>query len=162
MKIALATDHAGFDKLKEFRSYLESLGHECVDYGPKELDPADDYPDFIFPAAKAVAAGGCEVGFIMGGSGEGEIMAANRIKGVRCGLFYGPAKAVEAVDIKGGEASDDFEILRLNRRHNKGNMLSFGARFVDMENMKKAAKIWLDTEYEGGRHDQRIAKLDEV
>src|SRR5215469_14752839 len=97
MKIAVTTDHTGlaygggvFEELKKF---LESLGHECVDFGPQSLDPADDYPDLMFPAARAVANGECEAGIIMGGSGQGEAMAANRIKGARCPLFYGPAVA---------------------------------------------------------------------
>jgi len=87
MKIALATDHAGFDRLKEIEYYLESLGHRCQNFGPEKFKPGDDYPDFIFPAAKAVADKTCDKGIIMGGSGEGEAMAANRLRGVRCVVY---------------------------------------------------------------------------
>lgn len=80
MKIALSTDHAGFEQLKLLEEFLKSKGHDCVNFGPKEFDGEDDYPDFIFPAAKAVASGDCEAGIIMGGSGQGEAMAANRVK----------------------------------------------------------------------------------
>lgn len=163
MKIALATDHAGFEQLKELKSFLESLGHQCTDFGPKEFDPADDYPDFIFPAARAVAEGDCDLGIIMGGSGQGEAMAANRIKGVRCGVFYGTAVAKAAIDASGKASSDPHEILRLNRQHNSANMLSLGARFLDLEDMKQAVKVWLETPFsDEERHARRVAKLDEV
>ncbi len=101
MKIALTTDHAGFELLKLLKSYLEYKGHECVDYGPTSFIADDDYPGLIKPAAAAVASGVCERGIIMGGSGEGEAMAANRIKGVRCTVYYGPATAVAPVDAEG-------------------------------------------------------------
>lgn len=155
MKIALATDHAGFEKLKELRNYLESKGHECVDYGPKNFDAADDYPDFIIPAARAVANGDCEVGIIMGMSGQGEAMAANRIKGVRCGLYYGSVSAQDS--------DDSSMILKLNREHNNANMLSLGARFLDQSQIEKAVDIWLGTNFSNEeRHVRRLAKLDEI
>src|SRR4051812_7817267 len=101
MKIAVTTDHAGFEALKELKSYIESLGNECADFGPQEFDPEDDYPDFMFPAAKAVASGECQAGIILGGSGQGEAMAANRLKGVRAAVFYGPVVAKTAIDAEG-------------------------------------------------------------
>src|ERR1700744_4086437 len=101
MKIAVTTDHAGFEVLGELKIFLTLLGHECVDFGPKSLDTGDDYPDFMFPAARAVASGGCEAAVILGGSGQGEAMAANRIKGARCALFYGPVVAKTAIDAEG-------------------------------------------------------------
>lgn len=161
MKIALSTDHAGFEQLKTLEKFLISKGYECVNFGPKEFDPEDDYPDFIFPAAQAVAAGECEIGIIMGGSGQGEAMAANRIKGVRCMVYYGPAKAVGAVDADGNESSDEYEILRLSKQHNNANMISFAARFVSQDEIEKAVVIWLDERFSGAeRHDRRIKKLD--
>lgn len=161
MKIALSTDHAGFEQLKALREFLASKGYECVDFGPKEFDEQDDYPDFIFPAAQAVANGDCEVGIIMGGSGQGEAMAANRVKGARCMVYYGSAKAVGAVDASGKESSDDYEILRLSKQHNNANMLSIAARFVSQSEIEKVVTIWLDEQFSGAqRHQRRIGKLD--
>jgi ribose 5-phosphate isomerase B len=130
MTIALATDHAGFEQLKELQAYLESLGHECKNFGPKKLNPADDYPDFIGPAAKAVARGECQNGIILGGSGQGEAMAANKVRGVRCAVFYGSAVPKSVVDISGRISHDPYEIVRLTRLHNDANMLSLAASFV--------------------------------
>lgn len=161
MKIALSTDHAGFDQLKALEQFLVAKGYDCVNYGPKEFDAEDDYPDFIFPAAKAVANNECEYGIIMGGSGQGEAMAANRVKGVRCMVYYGPAKAVGAVDVSGNEPADDYEILRLSKQHNNANMISFAARFVSQDEIEKAVSIWLDEPFsEAERHERRIRKLD--
>ncbi len=161
MRIALSTDHAGFEQLKLLKEFLISKGHESVDFGPKEFDAEDDYPDFIFPAAEAVASGECEAGIIMGGSGQGEAMAANRIKGVRCMVYYGPAKAVGAVDADGKESADEYEILRLSKQHNNANMISFAARFVSQLEIEKAVEIWLNEQFsEVERHQRRIGKLD--
>jgi ribose 5-phosphate isomerase B len=163
MKIAVATDHAGFEVMRELKSWLESEGHECKDFGPSSLDPADDYPDFVIPAAESVASGECEAGIIMGGSGEGEAMAANRVKGVRCTLFYAPAIAQAAIDAEGHTSDDPYEILRLSRKHNHANVLSLSARFLDFEEMKRAARAWLYTPYDAAeRHTRRVNKLDEA
>ena len=163
MKIALATDHAGFEQLKQLQDYLEDLGHECRNFGPDKLTPEDDYPDFIIPAAQAVASGECEMGLIMGGSGQGEAMAANRIKGARCAVFYGPAVARKVVDAEGHTSSNPYEIIKLSRQHNNANMLSLAARFVALEDMKEAVKLWLETAFSGEeRHQRRNQKLDEV
>lgn len=162
MKIAVTTDHAGFDALRELKGFLESLGHECVDFGPQTLDMNDDYPDFMFPAAKAVAAGECERGIILGGSGQGEAMAANRVKGVRCAVFYGPAVAKTAVDAEGHTSDDPYEIVKLSREHNDANVLSLSGRFLTPEQMQKACEIWLQTAFsDDERHTRRIRKLDE-
>jgi ribose 5-phosphate isomerase B len=165
MKIAVTTDHTGlaygsvFPQLKEF---IKSLGHEIIDFGPQELNMDDDYPDFMFPAANAVAGGECEAGIIMGGSGQGEAMAANRIKGVRCALFYGLATAKEPIDAEGTMSDDPYEILKLSRQHNYANMLSLSARFLSLEEMKKAVEVWLGTPYSGvERHERRVNKLDQ-
>lgn len=162
MKIALTTDHAGFESLQKLQTYLEGQGHQCVNYGPAAFDANDDYPDFIFPGAQAVASGECERAVIMGGSGQGEAMAANRVKGVRAAVYYGAAKPVEAIDASGTTASDEFEILRLSRQHNDANVLSLAARFLTDEQINQAVGIWLETPFSGeDRHARRIKKLDE-
>ncbi len=163
MNIALATDHAGFEQLKQLKAYLESEGHVCRDFGPDSFDADDDYPDFIFPAAKAVASGECEAGIIMGGSGQGEAMAANRVKGARCTLFYSPATPQAAVDAEGRTSDDAYEILSLSRKHNHANMLSLAARFLTLDEMKQAVDAWLVTPYDDAdRHVRRVRKLDEL
>jgi ribose 5-phosphate isomerase B len=163
MKIAITTDHAGFEALKELRAFLESLGHECVDYGPTHFDAEDDYPEFMFPAARAVANGECERGVIMGGSGQGEAIAANRVPGVRAALFYGPVVAKVAVDAEGTMSDDPYEIVKLSRQHNDANVLSLSGRFLTLDEMKTALTVWLETPFSGAeRHARRIRKLDEV
>lgn len=163
MKIAVTTDHAGFEILQQLKPFLESLGHEVVDFGPQSLNPDDDYPDFMFPAARAVATGECEVGIILGGSGQGEAMAANRVKGVRAALFYGPVTAKTAIDAEGRTSDDSYEILKLSRQHNDANVLSLSARFLSFEEMQTAIKLWLETPFsDEQRHIRRINKLDEL
>lgn len=166
MKIAVTTDHTGlayggvYDQIKTF---IASLGHEVVDFGPTSLDMNDDYPVLIRPAAQAVASGECDTAVIMGGSGQGEAMAANRIKGVRCTLFYGPAVAKQPVDAEGNQSNDPYEILRLSRRHNHANALSLSARFLELEEMKQAITVWLETGYsDEERHGRRVRQLDEL
>lgn len=163
MTIALASDHAGFEQLKQLQDFLEASGYKCHNFGPVALTPDDDYPDFVFPAAKAVSSGGCERGIIMGRSGEGEAMAANRIKDVRCAVFYGPAVARRVVDAHGRTSHDPYEITRLVREHNDSNMLSIGASFVSFEDIKNVVKLWLETPFSGDeRHARRNKKLDEA
>lgn len=163
MKIAVTTDHTGLadDGLyQSVKDFIGSLGHEIVDFGPHQLDMNDDYPLLIKPAAEAVAAGDCDVAVIMGGSGQGEAMAANRVKGVRCTLFYGPATAKQAIDAEGNKSSDPYEILRLSRQHNHANVLSLSARFLDLAEIQQAIQIWLETPYsDEERHTRRVKQL---
>jgi ribose 5-phosphate isomerase B len=162
MKIALATDHAGYEQLKDLQNFLEDLGHECQNFGPTSLNLDDDYPAYIFKAAEAVAVGDCERAVIMGGSAEGEAMAANRFKGVRCAVFYGPSVARKVVDVSGRVSHNPYEIIRLSREHNDSNVLSLAARFVSLEDMKQAVKLWLETPFGAElRHVRRIAELDQ-
>lgn len=165
MKIAVTTDHTGLayaGLFEELKTFVQSLGHEVVDLGPKELDMDDDYPDLIFPAAYAVASGDCEAGIIMGGSGQGEAMAANRVAGVRCTVFYGLATAKEPIDAEGHMSDDPYEILRLSRQHNHANMLSLSSRFLDKSEMERAIEVWLSTPYsDAERHARRVRKLDD-
>jgi ribose 5-phosphate isomerase B len=163
MKIALATDHTGFEQLKDLQVYLESLGHDCQNFGPTSLNINDDYPDFIFKAAQAVASGDFERGVIMGGSGEGEAIAANRLKGIRCAVFYGPAVVGRIIDANGRVSSSPYEIVKLSREHNNSNVLSLAARFVSVMDMKQVTKLWLETPFtEQPRHVRRIDKLDSL
>ena len=144
MKVHLATDHAGLELKDKIKLYLIDLGHEVIDHGAYEFDALDDYPDFIFPCAKAVAEDQESRGIILGGSGQGEAMAANRIKGIRAAVFY--------------NGTD--EIIKLSRQHNNANILSLGARFMTEEEIYRIIKIWFDEDFEGGRHQKRIEKLD--
>ena len=144
MKIHLATDHAGLELKNAIKDYLIEKGHEVTDHGAHEYDAQDDYPDFIFPCARAVAANPENRGIILGGSGQGEAMAANRIKGVRAAVYYGAER----------------EIARLSREHNNANVLSLGARFISEQEIYDIIETWLDEPFEGGRHQRRIDKLD--
>lgn len=161
MKIGLTTDHAGFDKIKLLQEYLIRMGHECVYYGPETLDMADDYPDYIHPAAEALAKGDVEVAVAMGGNGQGEAIVANRVPGVRCAVYYGPATALDTLDAEGRLAADQYENLRLTRQHDHTNMLSIGARFVAQPDIEKAVDTWLATPFSDiERHNRRVEKID--
>lgn len=163
MRIYLASDHGGFETKEELKKFIQDeLKLEVKDFGAESFDPADNYPDFIIPAAKAVAADPDSRGVIVGGSGQGEAMAANKIKGVRAFVYYGPAKAVKAVDVTGRMSEDPYEIVKLSRVHNDANVISFGNRFVPIEESKKVLKLWLNTEFEGGRHQKRHDLMDEL
>jgi len=164
MTIAISSDHAGFAQLKKLKDYLENeLGHSCHNFGPAEIKPDDDYPDFILPAARAVAGGQCEMGIILGGSGQGEAMVANRVRGVRCAVYYGPATAAGSLGADGSPPLDGYDILRLSRQHNSANMLSLAARFLSVEQMQIAVRLWLATPFShDSRHQRRVAKLDDI
>ena len=137
------------------------LGWPC-NYGPENFQQGDDYTDYIFPAAQSVSRGEYQAGIIFGGSGQGEAMAANRIKGVRCTVWYGPAYAIGAVDASGGISQDPYELLKLSKEHNNANMLSIAGRFVSDEEALKVAVLWLNHQFHAEeRHVRRITKLDE-
>lgn len=161
MKIALSTDHAGYARLKKLKEGLELAGYSTYDFGPKVFDVNDDYPDFIRPACEAVLNGQCDLGIIFGGSGQGEAMAANRLKGIRCTVWYGPSAPIEAVDASGLLSRDPYEILKLSKEHNNANVLSIAGRFVSDEETIKVAVLWLNNRFNGEeRHMRRIQKLD--
>tara|TARA_B100000508_G_scaffold60333_1_gene46940 strand:+ start:5112 stop:5561 length:450 start_codon:yes stop_codon:yes gene_type:complete len=144
--VLFATDHAGFE-LREFvLGHLESLGCTIEDMGPKKQKDDDDYPDIMAPVAEKISENPDKyVGIIMGGSGQGEAIVANRYKNVRAAVFYG----------------GDEDIVRLSREHNDANVLSLGARFLSADQAKKAAELWLKTEFSGDeRHVRRISKID--
>ena len=141
--IVLATDHAGFELKEHVKKFLITKGYDIKDFGALEYDGLDDYPDFILPAAKYISEHKL-IGIIFGGSGQGEAMAANRINGIRAAVFYnGPD-----------------EIVELSRLHNNANILSIGARFVSNQEVEKVIELWLSTDFEEGRHEKRINKLD--
>jgi ribose 5-phosphate isomerase B len=144
MVIHLATDHAGFDHKEAVKQFLMDQGIDVVDHGSATLEPTDDYPDYIAPAAVEVAKDQDSMGIIFGHSGEGEAMVANRLNGVRAVVYYG------------GPA----EILLLSREHNAANMLSIGAAFVTIEDTLAAVKLWLETPFsEEERHVRRLNKF---
>ena len=141
--IVLATDHAGFKLKEHVKKFLSEKGFEIKDFGAVEYDALDDYPDFIIPAAKFISEHKL-IGIIFGGSGQGEAMAANRIKGIRAAVFY--------------DGPDD--IIELSKLHNNANILSIGARFVSKQKSEEIINLWLSTDFEKGRHQKRIDKLD--
>ncbi|MBI4121588.1 MAG: RpiB/LacA/LacB family sugar-phosphate isomerase [Candidatus Ryanbacteria bacterium] len=145
MTVILAADHAGFE-LKEFiKGELQSHGYAVVDKGAHALDPGDDYPPYMKAAAEEVARSKDARGILFGGSGEGEAIEANRLKGVRAAVWYGGL----------------LDIIRLSREHNDANILSLGARFLKREEALEAILLWLETPFSGEeRHRRRIAELD--
>ena len=142
MKIAIGSDHAGFRHKQEIIAYLRKSGHDVIDFGTDSVAPVS-YVTFIRPVAEAVAAGEFERGIVLGGSGNGEAMAANRVRGVRCGLCW------------------NLESARLTRLHNDANVLSLGERMMDVPTALAITDVFLTTEFEGGRHLERIQMLDE-
>ena len=141
MKIAIGSDHAGFQYKEKIKEFLRKLGHEVKDFGTNS-DAAVDYPVYIRPTAESVARGECERGIVLGGSGNGEAIVANRVKGVRCALCW------------------NLESARLGRQHNNANVISIGERMVTLEMALEIVKVWLDTPFEGGRHQRRIDLID--
>ena len=141
LTIAIGSDHAGFRYKTAIVKHLEQQGYTVKDFGTDS--PAScDYPDFIRPVAEAVAAGEFDRGIVLGGSGNGEAIVANRVKGVRCGVCWNEQVAI------------------WNRSHNDGNVLSIGERTVTEEDALSIVDLWLNTEFEGGRHIPRIQKID--
>ena len=142
MKIAIGSDHAGFLYKEEIILHLRKAGHDVTDFGT-DSEVSVDYPKFIRPVAEAVAAGSFERGIVLGGSGNGEAIAANRVKGVRCGLCW------------------NLESARLTRLHNDANVISIGERMVELNTALAIVDVFLTTAFEGGRHLSRIRQLDE-
>jgi ribose 5-phosphate isomerase B len=142
MKIAIGSDHAGFRYKAIIKEFLTSLGHSVVDLGTNSEEPVD-YPLFIRPVALMVARGDVERGIVLGGSGNGEAMVANRVKGIRCALCW------------------NIESARLARQHNDANMVSLGQRMMTEQLALEIVGVWLDTPFEGGRHVRRIELIDQ-
>lgn len=140
MKIAIASDHAGFAYKETIRAWLSEHGHEVSDFGTASVEPVD-YPLFIAPAAEAVARGDCERGIVLGGSGNGEQIVANKVRGVRCALCW------------------NAETARLARAHNDANVISIGQRTVSIETAIDIVRVWLETAFEGERHSPRVQQI---
>ena len=150
MKVYIAADHAGFYLKKELIKYLEIKGYKVEDCGAYEKDDDDDYPDFIIPCAQKVALRQAQgklddVGIVIGGSGQGEAITANKVKGIRAAVYYG----------------GNSQIPKLAREHNNANVLSLGARFASADEAKRAVTSWLEAKFEAGRHERRLIKISE-
>jgi ribose 5-phosphate isomerase B len=141
MKISVGSDHAGYHYKEAITEMLRTQGHVVVDCGTYSIE-STDYPLWVIPAAEKVASGETEKGIVFGGSGNGEAMAANKVKGVRCAIAW----------------SDDS--ARLASQHNHANVLSIGERMISLETAKRLVDLWLSTPFEGGRHVKRIEELD--
>jgi len=141
LKVSIGSDHAGFEYKEKIKTLLSSLGHEVLDFGTNSTQPVD-YPLFIRPAAEAVARGEAERGIVLGGSGNGEAIVANKVRGVRCALCW------------------NLETARLARQHNDSNVLSLGERMIPEDLALEIVKVWLATPFEGGRHVRRIAEIE--
>ena len=144
MKIYLATDHAGFELKEKIKNFLKDEGYQVEDLGNFQYDEKDDYPDWIKPAAEKISKSPSDRAIVLGGSGQGEAMVANRYKGVRAAVLY----------------KYDKDIVRLSREHGDANVLSLGARFLKEKDALKAVKLWLETPFPGEeRHKRRIDKF---
>jgi ribose 5-phosphate isomerase B len=141
VRIAIGSDHAGHEYKGRIIAWLEAHGHEVTDFGTSSAEPVD-YPLFVRPVAEAVAQAAFDRGIVLGGSGNGEAMAANRVRGVRCALCWNEESA------------------RLSRAHNDANILSLGQRLLAWDMVERILVAWLSTPFEGGRHARRIALLD--
>ena len=144
MRIYIGSDHAGYELKEALKKFLQEKGYEVEDKGAFEFNPEDDYPDFIRPVAEEVAKEPELRGIVLGGSGQGEAIVANRIKGIRAAVYCGWS----------------MKIVKLSREHNDANILSLGARFISEEKAKKALELWLKTKFSGGLHQRRIEKID--
>ena len=143
IRIAIAADHAGYHLKEKLKGYLKDEGYSVYDFGT-DSDMSVDYPDYICPAARSVAEGKQHLGIVLGGSGNGEAMAANKIKGIRCALCFNDESA------------------RLAKEHNDANLISIGARMVSELTAISIVETWLQSKFEGGRHAQRIEKLNKL
>lgn len=143
MRVALATDHAGLPLKEPIAEWLTAAGHEVVDFGVNDPTPVD-YPDVIAPAARAVADGECQLGIVLGGSGTGEQIVANKVRGIRC---------VEAADPV---------TARLGREHNDANVLAMGARIIGREVALACVAAFMDGTFQGGRHARRVDKISAI
>src|SRR4051812_26244905 len=141
MKIALGSDHAGFEYKEQIKKLLLELGHEVRDFGTNSAERVD-YPLFIRPAAEAVARGDCERAIVLGGSGNGEAIVANRVKYCRCAYVF------------------NVETARLGREHNNANAISIGQRMITIEVALECVRVFLETPFAGERHARRVALID--
>ncbi|MEE9606060.1 MAG: ribose 5-phosphate isomerase B [Candidatus Scalindua sp.] len=144
MRVALASDHRGFEFKNMITTFLSNMGHEIVDYGTSNATDSVDYPDYGLQAAKAVASGECERAILICGTGIGMSLVANKVKGVRATVCH------------------DLFTVEMSRRHNDSNVLCLGADVVDQKLLEKKIKLWIETPFEGGRHARRVGKIMDV
>lgn len=164
MKVYIGTDHTGFEFKKKLIKFLQQKDYEVEDCGAYSYDSGDDYPDFIGKAAEMVSKDPDNSrGIVFGGSGQAEMIVANKFKGVRCALFYAAVAPVIAADITGRMSDDPYEMIRLTREHNGANMLSIGIRFLKEEEILHAVELWLKAPYATHeRHLRRIEKIKKI
>lgn len=142
MKIYIGADHGGYELKEELKKYLREMGYEIEDMGAQELNPEDDYPDYVFPTAESVVRNSGSMGIVIGRSGNGEAIAANKVKGIRAALCWSE------------------EIAKKAREHNDANILSLGADYIDLETAKRIVKTFLETSFSGEeKHKRRIEKI---
>ena len=155
MKIFIGTDHAGYVLKEKLVTSLKGQGYEIVDKGAYDYDEHDDYPDFVIPVAEEVSKNSDQVrGIIMGATGQGEAIAANKFPHIRAVVYYGEGKCV---------VDDEANIIVRSREHNNSNILSLGARFLTEDQMMDAVLLWLETPYTGTeRHVRRLGKIDSI
>lgn len=144
--IYIASDHAGFDLKTKLIEHLAKSGQMVEDVGPFSYKHGDDYPDFVYPCALKVSEKPGSMGIVIGFSGQGEAIVANKAKGVRAAVYYGGTE----------------EIIKLSREHNNANMLSFGAHFITPQQAMRAVDLWIETGFDGGRHQKRVDKIREI
>lgn len=165
-KIIIGSDHAGFAIKEALKPFLEEMGYEVKDCGPAEYNPEDDYPDYISPVAKEISKhAGTEKGIILGASGQGEAMVANKFPHVRAAVYYGFGLEQGKHDAKKAEleALTSMQIIELSRLHNDANVLSLGAKFIDADEAKAAVKLWLETPFSGeARHQRRLDEIEKI
>jgi len=142
--IYIGSDHAGYELKEKLKIFLTELSYEVIDKGAISFDDQDDYPDFVIPVAESVFQDPGSMGIVLGGSGQGEMISANKVKGIRAAIYYG----------------GNPEIVRISREHNDTNVLSLGARFINEEEAQEAVKLFLETKFSGDeRHNRRIDKI---
>lgn len=165
-KIIIGSDHAGFAIKEALKPFLETLGYEVHDFGPEKYNANDDYPDFIAPVAKEVSKHAGNVkGIVLGASGQGEAMVANKFPHVRAAVYYGFGLEEGKHDSKKAElqALTSMQIIELSRLHNDSNILSLGAKFINEDEAKAAVKLWLETPFSGeARHLRRIEEIEKI
>ena len=145
-KLHVSGDHAGFKLKEKLKPWLEKKGFKIKDFGPLKYNKNDDYPDFVVPMARAVKNDKNSVGIIIAGSGQGESIATNKIKGIRTALYHGGSP----------------RIVKTGRAHDDANVLAFGSRFVTEKEAKKAIDLFLNTKFEKGRHGRRVGKVNKL
>lgn len=143
MRVSMGSDHAGYRLKEELKTFLQTEGHEVLDVGT-DSEETVDYPDFCAAAARAVIDGRVDRAIVLGGSGQGEQLAANKVRGTRAALC------------------NDLHLAQLSRRHNDANVLAMGGRIVATELAKEIVKLWLATPFDGGRHARRLEQIAEI